>query len=86
VTDTLDPHPAPPAVDAPPANHPTADPAADEPISRTRSLVSLAAIVGLIALITVKFGAWALVIAGGLIISIVLHELGHYLSCWPARS
>jgi len=92
VTDTLDPLPGPPPRsdgDAPvasfaPDDAATTDPNADPPVSRLRSLTSLAAIVALIALVSVKFGVWALVIAGGLIISIVLHEFGHYLAAKQA--
>ncbi|MGZ4729223.1 MAG: site-2 protease family protein [Acidimicrobiales bacterium] len=87
MTDTLDPRSAPlepQPDDAPPRPDEHADEQADEPVSRLRSLTSLLAIVALIALVSVKFGVWALVIAGGLIISIVLHEFGHYLAAKQA--
>ncbi len=94
MTDILDPPPPPgPAPrtdgDAPAASFAadgiaTPDQPVEEPVSRLRSLTSLAAILALIALISVKFGMWALVIVGGLIISIVLHEFGHYLAAKQA--
>jgi membrane-associated protease RseP (regulator of RpoE activity) len=37
-------------------------------------------VVGLIVLLTAKLGVWALVVLAGLLISITLHELGHYLA------
>ena len=91
MTDTLDPLPGPPPRsdgDAPQASYAPVDDApdhpVDEPVSRARSLTALAAILAVVALVTVKFGVWALVIAGGLVISIVLHELGHYLAAKQA--
>lgn len=92
MTDILDPPPGPtPGTDgdAPAASYAVdavapPEPPVDEPVSRVRSLTSLAAILALIALISVKFGVWALVIVGGLIVSIVLHELGHYLAAKQA--
>jgi len=81
VTDTLDPLPGPaprPDGDAPTASFApdhvaTPAPPVEDPAPRARSLTSLAAILALVAVVSVKFGVWALVIAGGLIISIVLH-------------
>ena len=83
MTDILDPRPAPLEPQPDDADHP-GDEHADESVSRFRSVTSLLAIVALIALISVKFGVWALAIAGGLIISIVLHEFGHYLAAKQA--
>ena len=37
-------------------------------------------VVGLIILLTAKLGIWALVVLAGLLVSITLHELGHYLA------
>ena len=37
-------------------------------------------VVGLIVLLTAKLGIWALVVLAGLLVSITLHELGHYLA------
>ena len=37
-------------------------------------------VVGLIILLTAKLGIWALVVLVGLLVSITLHELGHYLA------
>src|SRR4051794_4075975 len=37
-------------------------------------------VVALIVLLTAKLGVWALVVLGGLLISVTLHELGHFLA------
>ncbi len=75
MTDLLNPPPAttgvPPEPEAPGA-------------SRLQALVALAAIVGLFTLAAVAWGPWALFFIGALLVSIFLHELGHFLAAKQA--
>jgi RIP metalloprotease RseP len=77
VTDLLHP---PSAVPAPPP-----PPAADPPgQSRFTAVVALAAIAGLFALATLAWGPWALFFIGALLLSVFLHEMGHFLAAKQA--
>jgi membrane-associated protease RseP (regulator of RpoE activity) len=59
---------------APPDIEPAAAPGA------SNSWLRAAVVVGLVVVLTVKFGLLALLILAGLLVSITLHELGHYIA------
>jgi RIP metalloprotease RseP len=77
VTDTIDP-----PLSAPPVGEGDAPPDAEPPeASRVLPVVLLAA---LVVVVVRFFGFWGLFVVLGLIASIVLHELGHYLTAKQA--
>jgi len=95
VTDTIDPAAAP--VPAPPTptggswqdgrfvrDTPEADPDVDVPDSPWSRLIGGAVVLALAVFIVVKVGWWGLAMVAGLLLSIVLHEMGHYLSARQA--
>ncbi len=79
MTDTIDP------VLVPGGQHPSAEPptTADEPARESRLLPLVAAAAGVLLLVRLT-GWWGLVVVVGLVVSIVLHEFGHYLTAKQA--
>jgi len=80
VTDILDsPPPAPSAPEL------TDDPSASElPESRSGPIIRGVLLLGGLVVLALFAGAWALVIVGALIVSIFLHEAGHFLAAKQA--
>jgi RIP metalloprotease RseP len=99
VTETIDPS-AGPALDAgeSPARsgswhngvfvrdgaEPLAAPPEAEQAPESNRLVAAAAVAALVVAIVMWAGWWGLVVVGGLLISIILHEFGHYLTAKQA--
>jgi len=62
----------------PPGAPPDVEP--DAAPSASSSWLRAAVVVGLVVVLTAKFGLLALLILAGLLVSITLHELGHYIA------
>ncbi len=60
-----------------------APPSSDSPPQQSRLLPALGVVL-LVVVIVRFFGWWGLVVVGGLLVSIVLHEFGHYLTAKQA--
>ncbi len=72
MTDLVDPAPPPPAEAAP------------DPLPQQSRLLPALGFVLLVAVIVRFFGWWGLLVVAGLLVSIVLHEFGHYLTAKQA--
>jgi membrane-associated protease RseP (regulator of RpoE activity) len=69
------------ATEQPPPPPPGAPPGVDdEGVMTSAQWLRAGLVIALIVLLTAKLGVWALVVLAGLLVSVTLHELGHFLA------